>query len=445
MKLSGTFLSDLAVRAVGMIPTFLMIFVLSYSVSVGAEKLVAPNLVGPTKINNSFFGMHIRWGASTTPWPYTPVYSWRVITEETAWEGLEPRRGEWHFEKLDQAISQAEMHGTEVLLTLGYPPPWAALDPEMAVKNMGAAQCPKDMADWKNYIRAVANRYKGRIKFYELMNEPLFTETDNGVLDKRYFPVAKMVEMARIAKEEIGQVDSGAKIVSMSPTGGTNGNKRIDAFLTAGGGKYIDVVGFHYYADTAEDIPSLVAETRKVMRRHGFESMPLWNTESGFLIADPKTPSRKLAPEESPAYDMRQGAAMVSRSLILGAAAGLDRNYYYSWDIPTMSLTSNKGETINDSGLAYITTVRWLRMATLEGCQSANNRLWMCTLSRADKHARIFWNTLGEAEVTLPKEWHAVGYENIKGLYVDLAAANALKVDASPVLVRSERLAWSAN
>jgi hypothetical protein len=368
-----------------------------------------------------------------------------VITEETAWEGLEPRKGEWHFEKLDQAIAQAELHGTEVLLTLGYPPPWAALDAEMALENMGAAQCPREMADWENYIRAVVFRYKGRIKYYELMNEPLFTETDNGVLDKRYFPVAKMVEMARIAKIEIGQVDPTAKIVSMSPTGGANGNKRIDAFLTAGGGKYIDVVGFHYYADTAEDIPYLVAETRKVMKMHGLEAMPLWNTEAGFLISDPKTRSRKLSPEESPAYDMTQGAAMVSRALILEAASGLDRNYYYSWDIPTMSLTSNKGEAINDAGLAYATTVRWLRMATLEGCQSADNRLWTCTLSRADRKARILWNTSGETHINLPEEWHAIGYENTQGFYVDLAAAKTLTVGIAPVLVRSEKLAWSAN
>jgi hypothetical protein len=426
-------------------PIILMIFAFSFHVSEGSEKQIAQNLAEPRQINNDFFGMHIRWGASTTPWPYSPVYSWRVITEETAWEGLEPRKGEWHFEKLDQAIAKAEMHGTEVLLTLGYPPPWAALDPEMAIKNMGAAQCPRDMADWENYVRTVVFRYKGRIKYYELMNEPLFTEIDHGVADKRYFPVAKMVEMARIAKKEIGHVDPTAKIISMSPTGGINGIKRVDAFLKAGGGKYIDVVGFHYYTDTAEEIPFLVAETRKVMKRYGLENMPLWNTESGFYIFDPKTPSRKLGSGESPAYDMTQGAAMVSRSLILGAASGLDRNYYYSWDIPKMSLTSNKGEAINDAGLAYTTTVRWLRMATLEGCKSEDNKLWVCTLSRGDKKARILWNTSGDTNVESPAEWHTIGYENIKGLYVDLDHAKTLNVGSSPVLMRSEKLAWSAN
>lgn len=445
MNLCNRFVNGLAAKAINTMPTFLMIFVLFFSVSGGAEKLIAQDLAGPRQINSDFFGMHIRWGALTTPWPFNPVYSWRVITEETAWEGLEPRKGEWHFEKLDQAIAKAEMHGTEVLLTLGYPPPWAALDPEMAIKNMGAAQCPRDMADWENYVRTVVFRYKGRIKYYELMNEPLFTEIDSGVMDKRYFPVVKMVEMARIAKNEIGQVDSNAKIVSMSPSGNIFGIKRIEAFLKAGGGKYIDVVGFHYYTDTAEDIPYLVAETRKVMLRHGLEKMPLWNTESGFYIFDPKTPSRKLAPGESPAYNMDQGAAMVSRSLILGAASGLDRNYYYSWDIPEMSLTSNKGATINDAGLAYTTTVRWLRMATLEGCQSENNQLWTCTLSRGDRKARILWNTSGETHVKLPEAWHAVGYENTKGIYVDLAAAKTLNVGVSPVLLRSEKLAWSAN
>lgn len=435
----------LAVRIVSTALTFLMLLVFFCSTSFAAENFFAWDIAGPIQVNNSFFGMHIRWGASTTPWPYTPVYTWRVITEETAWEGLEPRKGEWHFDMLDQAVSQAEMHGTEVLLTLGYPAPWAALDPELARNNMGAAQSPRDMADWENYIRTVAIRYKGHIKYYELMNEPLFTEVDKDVVDKRYFPVARMVEMARIAKGVIGQVDPNARIVSMSPSGNVFGIKRIDAFLSAGGGKYIDVVGFHYYTETAEDIPFLVAETRKVMKSHGLENMPLWNTESGFYVFDPQTPARKLAPDESPAYDMTQGSAMISRSLILGAASGLDRYYYYSWDIPTMSLTSNKGEAINDAGLAYITTVRWLRGATIEGCHSEDKRLWQCTLSRADRKAKLLWNTSGEVNVKLPDEWHVLGYENIKGLYVDLAAAQTLSVGIAPVLVRSEKLLWAAN
>lgn len=403
------------------------------------------SVITPRTIPSQYFGMHIRWGASTTPWPYIPIYSWRVITDETVWEGLEPHKGEWHFEQLDQAVSRAETHGTEVLLTLGYPPPWAAIDPELARTNTGVAQSPRELVDWENYLRKVVMRYKGRIKYYELMNEPLFTETDNRSEDKRYFPVAKMVEMARVAKSVIGEVDSSAKIVSMSPTGGNAGIKRLDAFLRAGGGQYIDVVGFHYYVNIAEEIPLLVEETRNVMKHYGLEKMPLWNTEYGFYIDDPETPSRSFAPSGAPKYDLVQGGAMVSRSLILGAASGLDRNYYYSWDIPTMSLTSNKGEAINDAGSFYLTTVRWLRNATLEGCQSEDRRLWKCTLSRGDRKARILWNTSGEIDVNLPKEWHVVGYENTKGVYVDIAHAKTLSIGHSPVLIRSEKLAWSSN
>ena len=444
MNLSKHF-SGLVARVVVTIPPFLLFLVMTSSTLFGSEIINAQSLGITRKVNNSYFGMHIRWGASTTPWPYTPVYSWRVITEETAWEGLEPRKGEWHFEKLDQAISKAEMHGAEVLLTLGYPAPWAATDPEMARKNMGDAQCPRDMEDWRNYIQTLVRRYKGRIKFYELMNEPLFTETDGNSSHKRYFPVARMIEMASVAKNEIMKIDQVAKIVSMSPDGEINGIKRIDAFLKAGGGKFIDIVGFHYYARTAEDIPSLVAETRKVMQRYGLENMPLWNTESGFFIFDPQTPARKLTPQESPAYDMVQGSAMVSRALILGAAAGLDRFYYYSWDIPTMSLTSNRGAAVNDAGLAYITTVRWLRGATIEGCQSDDSKLWKCTLIRPGRKAILLWNTTGTISTKLPNEWNAIGYENLKGIYNALTNKQELNVGISPVLVRSERLLWSSN
>jgi GH35 family endo-1,4-beta-xylanase len=396
-------------------------------------------------ISSQYFGMHIRWGTSTTKWPYIPIYSWRVITDETVWEGLEPRKGEWHFEQLDEAVLKAETHGAEVLLTLGYPPPWAALNPELARRNKGVAQSPQDLADWESYLRKVTMRYKGRIKYYELMNEPLFTETDSTSQDKRYFPVAKMVEMARSAKIIIGQIDSSAKIVSMSPTGGNEGINRLEAFLNAGGGQYIDVVGFHYYVNVAEEIPALVAKTRSVMKRYGLEKIQLWNTEFGFYIDDPQTPSRSFAPEGAMKYSLAEGAAMVSRSIILGVASGLDRNYYYSWDIPTMSLTSNKGELINDAGIAYMTAMRWLRLAALEGCQETNNQLWVCTLSRDGRKARILWNTSsGEAKLNLPDEWHVIGYENIRGIFVDIASDKTINVSGSPVLIRSEKQAWSA-
>ncbi len=437
--------AGLASKGVGILPPFLMFLLLSCSTLAGAEINSAAVLTSPKQINNSYFGMHIRWGASTTPWPNTPVYSWRVISEETVWSGLEPRKGEWHFEKLDQAIAKAEKHGTEVMLTLGFPAPWAADDTTLAKNNINASQSPRDMADWENYIRKVAIRYKGRIKYYELMNEPFFDEIPSFRKRPGHFPVSKMVEMARVARSAIAQSDPSAKIVSMSLVGESQIDQGIDEFLKAGGGQYVDIIGVHYYTKAAENIPALIAGTRSVLNRYGFEKLPIWNTETGFWIHDPKTKTDFKPPSWDASFELHDGAAMLSRALILGAAGGLERFYYYSWDIPNMALTENRGGTVNEAGVAYVTTERWLQGATLEWCHSVNNQLWACTLSRSGRKARILWNTSGQINVKLSDEWHAVGYENLTGLYVDLAAAKTLNVGISPVLVQSEKLPWATN
>ena len=441
----NTLSAGIILRVAAILPTLLMFILLSSSTLPAAEINSVVQLARTKQINNSYFGMHIRWGASTTPWPNTPVYSWRIITEETAWSGLEPSKGEWHLEKLDQAVAQAEKHGTEVMLTLGFPAPWAADDPTLAKENIYASQSPRDMADWNNYIRKVATRYKGRIKYYELMNEPFFDEIPSFRERAGHFPVSKMVEMARVARSALAQTDPSARIVSMSLVGETQIDQGIDEFLKAGGGQYVDVIGVHYYTKAAENIPALIAGTRSVLRRYGLEKLPVWNTETGFWIHDPKTKSDFKPPSWDASFELHDGAAMLSRALILGAAGGLERFYYYSWDIPNMALTENKGVKVNEAGVAYVTTVRWLQGATLEWCNSVKNQLWTCTLSRSGRKARILWNSSGEINIKLPDEWHALGYENLTGHYVDLAATRIINVGISPVLVRSEKQIWSSN
>jgi hypothetical protein len=124
-------------------------------------------------------------------------------------------------------------------------------------------------------------RYKGKIAFYELWNEPYFTEVF-GVTGRGHFTgsAVKMVEMAGIAKRVRDEIDPKARIVSPACVGQP---KCLDAFLAAGGAGLVDVIAFHFYA-SPERIPELAAEVKAVMRRHGVEQLPLWNTESGYLV-----------------------------------------------------------------------------------------------------------------------------------------------------------------
>jgi hypothetical protein len=409
-----------------------------------ADKVVH-DPAGPQPIQEAYFNMHVRWGATTLHWPVARFHSWRVITTETTWYSLEPEKGVWKFEALDRAVARAQDKGVEVLYTLGYPALWAADTGLFRQWNPGYALPPRDMADWEAYLRRVVSRYKGRIKYYELMNEPHFTEVDGGWHSTRDFPVARMVEMARIASQVIKQIDPEAKLVSMSPSGRLNGIRRVDAFLKAGGGQYIDVVGFHFYSEGPEHIPELVSALRKVLANNGQSHLDIWNTESGFYITGLDKPhGAGVIPKDEILYTPEQGAAAVSRAMTLGAAAGLRRFYWYSWDIPTLALTEGRGKVIAPAGHAYIKTERWLRGATVNECRTVDNKLWICALNRGARQARLVWNITGAHDLTVPTQWGAQQYEALLGGVSIIDSGRRIRVGESPVLIVSDDQTWGA-
>ena len=400
---------------------------------------------GPRPIPEPYFNMHVRWGTTTLHWPDVPFHSWRVITSETHWYNLEPQKDVWKFDALDSAVRRAEEKGVEILFTLGYPARWAADTGLLREWNPGLALPPRDMADWEDYLKQVVSRYKGRIKYYELMNEPHFTEVDGRWRSNRDFPVAKMVEMARIASRVIKQIDPEAKLVSMSPSGGLGGVRRVEAFLKAGGGKYVDVLGFHFYSTDAEEIPELVKALRQVLIATRQSHLPIWNTESGFYIDGPDKPHGKGGrPAHRPLYSPEQGAAMVSRALALGAASGLKRFYWYSWDIPTLALAYGRGREINEAGRAYGRTHSWLLGAVLDECRTSDDKLWICTLNRGARKAHLVWNTAGSRDWKVPMQWQAQRYESLSGGTGSIDQTGVIRVTESPMLIVSDDRLWGA-
>lgn len=419
-----------------------LILLMSDLLAAGIPNREINNLLISRSVPEAYFGMHVRWGATTPYWPQARFHSWRVISTETTWSSLEPQKGVWLFDPLDQAVAVAESRGVEVLYTLGYAPKWAVDRQFIDNWDPGHALPPKKLADWESYVRTVVQRYKGRIKHYELMNEPHFTEVDSRY-SKRDFPVAIMVDMARVAASIIKEHDPKATLISMSPSGSLNGIRRLDSFLKAGGGKYIDVVGFHFYEKTPEDIPRLTTALRHVMANYGLAHLPIWNTESGFYISAPNIPPSRM-PSTETIFTPTQGGALVSRALTLAVASGIERFYWYSWDIPTMALTEGKGLVISPAGHAYIKTERWLRGATMQGCYTTDHTFWICTLTRGTRQARMVWNTTGVRAFTVPPEWQARQFERLLGDASNVAPNSRIQIDEVPLLIVSDEHGWGS-
>ncbi|OYW35690.1 MAG: hypothetical protein B7Z35_14635 [Hydrogenophilales bacterium 12-61-10] len=300
------------------------------------------------------------------------------------------------------------------------------------------------MADWENYIRTVVTRYKGKIKYYELWNEPRFREVDPYRATAGFTGTAKqMVEMGTIVKRVLNEIDPDAKLVSPAFDARMLGLKRLKAWLDAGGGKISDVIAYHIYATPPEEIPAVVKALRNLVNQYGLNHLEIWNTESGFLV---ESPDKEVKPMGGAVFaevlSVERYAAFTSRSLILGAASGLGRYYWYSWDIPGMALTTGKGARLTAAGHAYIKTERWLRDATINECRTADEKLWICTLSRGGRQARLVWNTTGPRDWMVPSQWQARQYETLPGKVTNIKSAGPFRVDESPVLILSDDQAW---
>jgi beta-glucosidase/6-phospho-beta-glucosidase/beta-galactosidase len=129
-----------------------------------------------------FFGLHIHhldvpYKQGVSSWPFTPFGSWRLFGAYVQWDDLEPQKGQWNFRRLDWYVEEAGRHGIELLLTLGRTPQWASARPNEDRK--GSAAEPASIEDWKNYVRTLSRRYKGRIKYYEVWNEPRLYELED--------------------------------------------------------------------------------------------------------------------------------------------------------------------------------------------------------------------------------------------------------------------------
>ena len=119
-----------------------------------------------------------------------------------------------------------------------------------------------------------------------------------------------------------------------------------------GGKDVTDVVAHHIYADTPENMPVRAAHVRAVMAKHGIANRPLWNTEAGYWPTTPDSRLTKKWPRDE------QGlAGYIARMLIMGAASGLDRFYWYSWE-QTMLRHKEREQSVS-AITAYSQTLRW--------------------------------------------------------------------------------------
>jgi Glycosyl hydrolases family 39 len=399
---------------------FALTLLVGLSATAGEEPVVLSPNAGPVPL--SFFCLNILFHPLTkVPWPAVPFGSWRL--SHTNWADLEPQKGNWYFTLLDRYADWGEQHHTEILMPLAYTPHWASSVPDAktdveANAPPGLSGPPRDMEDWKNFVRTVATRYKDRIHVFEIWNEPNRPQSWVGDVDT-------MITMTQEAREILKEVDPHNIVVAPAPEQ-EKGLLWLNEFLRKGGARYVDVIAYHFYVGQKppESIVPLIQQVRSAMAEYHTGERPLWNTEAGWL-----------GPTELPP-DM--AAAYVARAYILNWASGVSRFYWYAWEDhhgTMIELTEKDNTKLTEAGRAYSAIEQWMRGSTIERCVDSTDATWTCDLRKDGKDSHIVWNAAGDQTFQIPQVWNATTTKALSGGESRIQNG-AISIGAQPVLVQ---------
>ena len=204
---------------------------------------------------------------------------------------LEPEQeGRFNFTRADRVVDAARRCGMTVLPILGGTEFTARSDGQPQWPNWLKNRCPSinqkiylpPLDVWRNYVKAVASHFKGRVTHYEIMNE-----SNLYMAAKHYVPYLKA------AYETIKAVDPTLKVVGVCTTGdmGSGLSNFLDDCAKEGAMKYCDIVSFHPYNAPNlgwDELPAdkLIEKLRERMNRYGCPQKPLWNTELYYLTGN---------------------------------------------------------------------------------------------------------------------------------------------------------------
>jgi arabinogalactan endo-1,4-beta-galactosidase len=155
-----------------------------------------------------------------------------------------PERSAW--DKYDNIVTLADKYDLQLIARLSSPPAWS----HQGYKDLGQFGPPADFNDFTDYVRTVVTRYKGRIHYYQIWNEPnIYPEWG----DQRVNP-EDYTRLLCSAYQAAKAVDPNIVIISaaLAPTVEQDGRNLSDLIFlqrmyNAGAGKCFDVLAAQGY------------------------------------------------------------------------------------------------------------------------------------------------------------------------------------------------------
>jgi Cellulase (glycosyl hydrolase family 5) len=190
------------------------------------------------------------------------------------WDGIETARGEYNWLFWDEYVRMAsEDYGITLIPYICYTPPWNSTGDTTNYWN----HTPKDYEAFGTFVETLVNRYKKRIKTWELWNEPDIDAYWSG-------SAADLARLTKIGAQAVRRADPTAKIVLAGLAHRTEFTREL--FRDHGISPFVDVVNCHSYFETwsgepLEKLPDYINTLTDIIATYG-NHQSLWMAEVGY-------------------------------------------------------------------------------------------------------------------------------------------------------------------
>jgi hypothetical protein len=206
------------------------------------------------------------------------------IRIDVNWSVIESSKGNPIYTDVDRVVDYAAANGLSVLASIGGTPQWAN------GKKSGWWTYPATkVADWKNFVSRTVARYKNRVKYWSIWNEPNIDAFFDASLGKDKF----VQQVLLPAAQTIRGADPAAFIVgpdlSHKTEAGTEWYFWLK-YILDNAGNYFDVISHHMYEDLGvyymyellEEGDQFLPAVKTIIEESGQGSKPFWITETGW-------------------------------------------------------------------------------------------------------------------------------------------------------------------
>ncbi|MHB0869362.1 MAG: cellulase family glycosylhydrolase [Chloroflexota bacterium] len=216
-------------------------------------------------------------------------FPWEDIERPTKGMFWDEKYGYSSWNKYDNMVDLANEYGIQMIVRLDLPPKWTHPD------NTWPHTPPDSFEDYGNFVYKVVSRYRGKIKYYQLWNEPnLSTEWGGQPVDAKEY-----VRLLKIGYQRAKEADPNCVIISgaLAPTieeswRALNDQIYLQQMYDAGAKDYFDILSVMAYGLrsgpddrrlTVKDVnfsrPLLI---REIMVKNGDSAKPIWASEMGW-------------------------------------------------------------------------------------------------------------------------------------------------------------------